>query len=135
MASFPLDSRPLVDHGKCATGIWKYLLVELLRQSERQITYQEEGVCGLEQTSQGVVPSSKGSKDTKDTSCSVERDICATSCGREVVRERQHQEGEIQREEEEEESNSGLECTHEHDEGEDELERYLSASRDLLEVV
>ena len=99
-------------------------LVDLIRfdTAEKDRTYQEERVCRLEQTSKGVVPSSKRSKDTKDTTSSVECDICATSSGREVVSERQHQESEIQREEEEEESNRGLERAHEHDEGEDELE-------------
>jgi hypothetical protein len=80
------------------------LLASLLRPWEVGYGDNEEGVGVISDTSQGIVPSSKGSQETKVTSSLDARAVGRTVDWSEVANG-QKQEGEIQEEKEQEEGN------------------------------
>ena len=80
----------------------------------------EEGVAGVGNTGESVVPSDEGSKESEDTTSLDESDVSSSSTIQDEVSDGQHEEGHVEEEEEQEEGNGRAECADEEKGGEDE---------------
>lgn len=80
----------------------------------------EEGVAGVGNTSEGIVPSDERSKEAEDTTSLDESDVSSSSTVQDEVSDGQHEEGHVEEEEEQEEGDGRAECADEEKSSEDE---------------
>jgi hypothetical protein len=80
----------------------------------------EEAVASVGNTSEGVVPGSKGSKETKQTTGLLDWEVDLALGIALQVGDAEEQESQVQEEEEQEESDGRLERAEQHDGGENE---------------